>query len=146
MDTTVTHLGENKRLHLESSKQNYYIISLWVMMKAIFIHWWFLWVGIGVSIRSWNLEQWRRTSGTYQAWRGIFWTVLFRIASLVFLFPTPSISSLVRILFVCREPRTPVVKLICVAFQPFFSRLLRWLMKPQCELYLSSFSCSFFVA
>ena len=25
--TTVTHFGENKRLHLESSKQNYYIIS-----------------------------------------------------------------------------------------------------------------------
>ena len=25
---TVTHIGENKRLHLESSKQNYYIISL----------------------------------------------------------------------------------------------------------------------
>ena len=27
-----------KRLHLESSKQNYYIISLWVIIKAIFIH------------------------------------------------------------------------------------------------------------
>jgi len=26
--TTVTLFGENKRLHLESSKQNYYIISL----------------------------------------------------------------------------------------------------------------------
>jgi len=26
--TTVTHFGEIKRLHLESSKQNYYIISL----------------------------------------------------------------------------------------------------------------------
>jgi len=25
--TTVTHFGENQRLHLESSKQNYYIIS-----------------------------------------------------------------------------------------------------------------------
>ena len=25
--TTVTHFGENERLHLESSKQNYYIIS-----------------------------------------------------------------------------------------------------------------------
>ena len=24
---TVSHFGENKRLHLESSKQNYYIIS-----------------------------------------------------------------------------------------------------------------------
>ena len=38
--TTVTHLGENKRLHLESSKQIYciisYIISLWVIIKAIF--------------------------------------------------------------------------------------------------------------
>jgi len=36
---TVTHFGENKRLHLESSKQNYYyIISLRVIIKAIFIH------------------------------------------------------------------------------------------------------------
>jgi len=26
--TTVTHFGENKRLHLESSKQSYYNISL----------------------------------------------------------------------------------------------------------------------
>ena len=34
----VTHFGENKRLHLESSKQNYYIISLWAIIKAIFIH------------------------------------------------------------------------------------------------------------
>ena len=34
--TTVTHFGENRRLHLESSKQNYYIISLWVVIKAIF--------------------------------------------------------------------------------------------------------------
>ena len=73
----------------------------------------------------------------------VFWTVLFRIASCVFLFFTPSDSSLVRNWFVCREPFTPVVKLICVAFQPLFSRLLRWLMKPKCELYLSSFSCSF---
>ena len=37
--TTVTHFVENKRLHLESSKQNYYIISLSVIIKAIFIHW-----------------------------------------------------------------------------------------------------------
>jgi len=28
--------GENKRLHLESSKQNYYIISLRAIIKAIF--------------------------------------------------------------------------------------------------------------
>jgi len=34
--TTVTHFGDNDRLHLESSKQNYYIISLWVIIKAIF--------------------------------------------------------------------------------------------------------------
>ena len=34
--TTVTHFGENKRLHLESSKQKSYIISLWVIIKAIF--------------------------------------------------------------------------------------------------------------
>ena len=33
--TTVTHFGENKRLHLESSKQNCYIISSWVIIKAI---------------------------------------------------------------------------------------------------------------
>jgi len=35
--TTVTHLGQNQRLHLESSKQNYYIISLQAIIKAIFI-------------------------------------------------------------------------------------------------------------
>jgi len=33
---TVSHFGEHKRLHLESSKQNYYIISLWEIIKAIF--------------------------------------------------------------------------------------------------------------
>ena len=31
------HFGEHKRLHLESSKQNYYIISLRVIIKAILI-------------------------------------------------------------------------------------------------------------
>jgi len=72
----------------------------------------------------------------------IFWTVLFRMASCVFLFFTPSDSNLVRNWFVCREPRTPVVKLICESFQPLFSRL----MKPRCELYLLCFSCSFFSA
>ena len=76
----------------------------------------------------------------------VFWTVLFRMASLVFLFFTPSVSSLVRNRFVRREPRTPVMKLICMAFQPLFSRLLRWLIKPKYILYLSSFSCCFFVA
>jgi len=35
---TSTHFGENKRLHLESSKRNCYITSLWVIIKAIFIH------------------------------------------------------------------------------------------------------------
>jgi len=35
--TTITHFGENKRLHLESLKQNYYIISLQAIIKAIFI-------------------------------------------------------------------------------------------------------------
>jgi len=75
-----------------------------------------------------------------------FWTVLFRMASRVFLFFTPSDSNLVRNWFVGREPHTPAVKLICKAFQPLFSRLLRWLMKPKCELYLSFFSCSFFSA
>ena len=33
---TVSHFGEHKRLHLESSKQNYYIVSLRAMIKAIF--------------------------------------------------------------------------------------------------------------
>jgi len=37
-ETTVTHFGEDKGLHLESSKQNYYTISIWVIIKAIFIH------------------------------------------------------------------------------------------------------------
>jgi len=62
----------------------------------------------------------------------VFWTVLFQKASFMFVFFTPSASSLVRNLFVCMEPCTPVVKLICVAFQPLFSRLLRWSMKPKC--------------
>jgi len=35
---TVSHFGEHKRLHLESSKQNCYIISLRTIIKAIFIH------------------------------------------------------------------------------------------------------------
>jgi len=76
----------------------------------------------------------------------VFWTVLFRMASCVFWFFTPSDSSLVRNWFVCREPRTPVVKLVWEAFQPLFSRKLRWFMKPRWELYLSFFSCSFFSA
>jgi len=42
----------------------------------------------------------------------IFWTVLLRMASRVFLFFTPSDSNLVRNWFVCKEPRTPVVKLV----------------------------------
>ena len=42
----------------------------------------------------------------------VFWTVLFRMASRVFLFFTPSDSSRVRNWFVCNEPRTPVVKLV----------------------------------
>ena len=42
----------------------------------------------------------------------VFWTVLFRMASRVFLFFTPSDSNLVRNWFVCKEPRTPVVKLV----------------------------------
>ena len=33
---SVSHFGEHKRLHLESSKQNYYIISLRAIIKAIF--------------------------------------------------------------------------------------------------------------
>ena len=41
---------------------------------------------------------------------------------------------------------TPVVKLVSEAFQPFFSRWLRWFMKPRWELYLLFFSCSFFSA
>ena len=38
----------------------------------------------------------------------VFWTVLFRMTSRVFVFFTPSDSSLVRNWLVCREPRTPV--------------------------------------
>ena len=76
----------------------------------------------------------------------VFWTVLLRMASRVFLFLTPSVSSPVRNWFVWREPRTPVVKLGWEAFQPLFSRLLRWLMKPKCKLYLPFFSCSFYSA
>jgi len=33
---TVSHFGEHKRPHLESSKQNYYIISLRAIIKTIF--------------------------------------------------------------------------------------------------------------
>jgi len=51
-----------------------------------------------------------------------FWTVLFRMASRVFVFFTPSDSSLVRNWLVYREPRTPVVKLVWEAFQPLFPR------------------------
>ena len=42
----------------------------------------------------------------------VSWTVLFCMASRVFLFFTPSDSSLVRNWFVCKEPRTPVVILV----------------------------------
>ena len=42
----------------------------------------------------------------------VLWTVLFRMASCVFIFFTPSASSLVRNWFVCKEPRTLVVKLV----------------------------------
>jgi len=52
----------------------------------------------------------------------VFWTVLFCMASRVFVFFTPSDSSLVRNWLVCREPRTPVVKLVREAFQPLFPR------------------------
>jgi len=68
----------------------------------------------------------------------VFWTVIFRMASRVFLFFTPSDSSLVRNWFVCSDPRTPVVKLVWEAFHPLFSRWLRWLIKPSKELYLSA--------
>ena len=73
----------------------------------------------------------------------VFWNVLFRTASRVFLFFTPSDSNLVRNWFVYKESRTPVVKLVKEAFQPLFSRLMRWFMKPRWELYLLFFSCSF---
>ena len=33
---SVSHFGEHKRLHLESSKQNYHIISLRLIIKAVF--------------------------------------------------------------------------------------------------------------
>ena len=37
----------------------------------------------------------------------VFWTVLFRMASRVFLFFTPSDSNLAKNWFVCKEPHTP---------------------------------------
>jgi len=76
----------------------------------------------------------------------VFWTVLFRMASRVFVFFTPRDSSLMRNWLVCREPRTPVVKLVWEAFQPLFFRWLRWLIKPRREPYLSFFSCYFLSA
>ena len=42
----------------------------------------------------------------------VLWTVLFRMTSRVFLFFTPSDSNLAKNWFVCREPRTPFVKLV----------------------------------
>jgi len=42
----------------------------------------------------------------------VYWTVLFRMTSRVFLFFTPSDSSLIRNWFVCKEPCTPAVKLV----------------------------------
>ena len=42
----------------------------------------------------------------------VLWTVLFGMASRVFLFFTPSDSNLAKNWFVCKEPRTPVVKLV----------------------------------
>jgi len=42
----------------------------------------------------------------------VFWTIRFRMASRVFLFFTPSDSNLGRNWFVCKEPRTSVVKLV----------------------------------
>jgi len=36
--TTVTHFGENKKMHLESSKQNYHVMSFWAIMKAFLIN------------------------------------------------------------------------------------------------------------
>ena len=55
----------------------------------------------------------------------VFWTVCFRMISLVFLFLTPSNSSLSRNWLVCRDPRTPTVKLVWETFHPFFSLLHR---------------------
>ena len=42
----------------------------------------------------------------------VLWTVLFRMASHVFLFFTPSDYNLAKNWVMCREPRTPVVKLV----------------------------------
>jgi len=69
----------------------------------------------------------------------VFWTVLLRMTSRVFLFFTPSDSNLERNWFVCKEPRTPVVKLVWDTFQPLFSRWLRWFIKPRREMCLSFF-------
>ena len=48
----------------------------------------------------------------------VFWTVLFRMASCVSLFFTPSDSSLVRNWFVCNEPRTIGLRGFPAAFLP----------------------------
>jgi len=48
----------------------------------------------------------------------VLWTVLFRMASRVFLFLTPSDSSLVRNWFVCNEPRTIGLRGFPAAFLP----------------------------
>ena len=76
----------------------------------------------------------------------VFWTVLFCMASRVFVFLTLSDSSLLRNWFVCREPRTPVVKLVWEAFLPLCSWLLRWWMKPRWELLLFLLLCPIFVS
>jgi len=64
----------------------------------------------------------------------VLWTVLFGMASRVFLFFTPSDSNLAKNWFVCREPVL------------HDSLCLRWFINPNRELYLSFFSCSFFSA
>jgi len=47
LQITVSHFSEHKRLHLESSKQNYYIISLRAIIQAIFTSPDFLVGGLG---------------------------------------------------------------------------------------------------
>ena len=36
--TSVNHLGENNTLHFESFKKNYCMISLWAIIRELFIH------------------------------------------------------------------------------------------------------------
>ena len=94
---TVTHFGENRRLHLESSKKNYYIISLWVIIKAIFIH--VKWderkkasAQIGLN---WQRVYWRFVTRRYRSlcWMRILFIIAHTRNNVVVLFGTLKVQS-----------------------------------------------------